>query len=124
MSDAVQVALVTSAATLIGSVMSILLWQRLQAKAQNRLALVEETKAPATVNEANTRANIALVGPLTERLTAVERELASEQSKRRGLEQRVSTLEKEREEWQIGIGLLMAQIAEMNEVPTWTPAID
>ncbi len=64
-------------------------------------------KVKADSADINTRANISLLAPLTQRVDELEREAAEWRA--------------EREEWKIGIGLLLGQLVEARIKPTWTP---
>lgn len=64
-------------------------------------------KVRADSSEINTRANITLLKPLTDRVEKLEREAAEWQA--------------EREEWKEGIGLLLGQLVSNHIKPTWTP---
>ena len=67
----------------------------------------QRRKVSADVSEINTRANLTLLKPLTDRVDELEREAAEWRA--------------EREEWKIGIGLLLGQLVEARIKPTWTP---
>lgn len=92
-------------------------------------------KIVADASEANTRANVSLVKPLADRIDSLEveaehergerrriqSELDVEREARRELERRLAVLDRERQEWKMGIGLLLGQLVTNNIEPTWKP---
>lgn len=55
-------------------------------------------------------------------LADVERNNKERDDEIQRLTARISALEKERDEWKIGVGLLLGQLVKARIIPTWIPA--
>lgn len=81
------------------------------------------TRADTEIVKLNQRVAMLESDLSKERLArqVVETTLAQEQEARKQSDRRISVLEVEREEWKIGIGLLLGQLVDAKIKPTWTP---
>lgn len=119
-------AIITALASIVTSLILVFGAQRLQAKTEAKRGDADALKVVQDV--------LANVGGVYDQLIdhvrdSVEGQMKlAYQNKIDDLGQRVSELEaeqaawlEERREWEIGIGLLLAQIGELNRQPRWKP---
>jgi len=111
-SDAVLTMLISSAAAVIVAMLT----SRIDARARLKQATASETSSTSTAAEANTRANLALVEPLTKRLEGLEREVQAERRARLKSDERLEKL----------MSVLRSLLAQMEEnaiVPDVKPEV-
>lgn len=112
MSDAVLTILISSTA----AVLVAMLTSRIDARARLKQATASETSSTSTAAEANTRANLALMDPLTKRLESLEREVQAERRARLKSDERLEKL----------MSVLRSLLAQMEEnaiVPDVKPEV-
>lgn len=135
MSDVVTVALISGAFTILGSFLTILFVSRKQANSDARRANADVAerganialKAADKIDEDNDdlrlenkqlKADLAQLRIDVNQLTTA---LRDETHARAKMQTELDTMKEEREEWQRGIGMLLAQMGEARMKPRWKP---
>lgn len=121
MSETTAIAIISGVVTFMGGLLTVLFVTRKQATADLRRGNADATK---TLQEV-----LGGMGDVYDRLVknvrqSVESQIRTEYEQRLDdLEERIRFMEQERAEWQIGIGLLLGQLASLEVQPTWKPRI-
>jgi chaperonin cofactor prefoldin len=121
MSDPLLQALISSISVIIGGLLTVVFVSRKQANADLKRGSADATQTLQQVISDMGDVYGQLVKDVRE---TVEAQIRTEYEERlEQLDRRVRTLENERSEWQLGIGILLTQLSKLKIEPEWKPRI-